>query len=51
MKTNDGTVELHITAAITTRSQAAELISCIRQVSGALEAEKRGPRKPRVAVA
>lgn len=49
LKTNDGTVELHITAAITTRSQAAELISCIRQVSGALEAEKRGPRKPRVA--
>jgi len=49
LKTNEGTVELHITGAITTKAQAAELINCIRQVSGALESEKRGPRRPKVA--
>ncbi|VIO80068.1 hypothetical protein [Bradyrhizobium ivorense] len=49
LKTESGSVELHITAALTTRTQAAELIAAIRQISGALEAEKRGPRKPKVA--
>jgi hypothetical protein len=47
LKTEGGVVELHITAAITTRTAATELIAAIRQVSGALEAEKRGPRKPK----
>jgi hypothetical protein len=47
--TENGTVELQITASITTKAQAAELIQCIRQVSGALESEKRGPRKSKVA--
>jgi hypothetical protein len=46
LKTNDGVVELHVTAALTTKAAAGELIAAIRQVSGALESEKR-PRKPK----
>ncbi|MFK4534335.1 hypothetical protein ABIA00_002518 [Bradyrhizobium ottawaense] len=49
LKTEGGQIELHITAALTTRTAAAELIAAIRQISGALEAEKRGPRKPKTA--
>lgn len=51
LMTADDIVELHVTAAITTKTQASELIAAIRQVSGALESEKRGPRKPKVAAA
>jgi len=51
LRTNETGIELQISAALTTRAQAAELIQCIRQVSGALETEKRGPRKPKVAQA
>ncbi|MCA1524340.1 MULTISPECIES: hypothetical protein [Bradyrhizobium] len=47
LKTESGVVELHITAALTTRTQAVELMAAIRQISGALETEKRGPRKPK----
>ena len=49
LKTVGEVIELQITAALTTRAQANELIQCIRQISGALESEKRGPRKPKVA--
>lgn len=45
--TSTENVELHITAAINTRSQANELIAAIRQCSGLLDGEKRGPRKPK----
>ena len=45
------TVELHITACLTTKAAAHELISAIRQFAGVLESEKRGPRKPKIAVA
>jgi hypothetical protein len=48
LKTDNGTVELHINAAISSKSQAADLIAAIRQISGALESEKRGPRKPKM---
>ncbi|MCD9817621.1 hypothetical protein [Bradyrhizobium japonicum] len=51
LKTESGLIELHVTAALTTRTQAAELIAAIRQISGALEVEKRGPRKKTAAVA
>jgi hypothetical protein len=47
LKTNDGTVELHVTCAISTKAQANELIGCIRQVAGALDSEKR-PHKAKV---
>ena len=43
-------VELHITAAITTRAQANDLIVVIKQASIMLEGEKR-VRKPKVVVA
>lgn len=46
----DGIVEMHVNAAITTRTQASDLIAAIRQISGALEGERR-PRKPREAKA
>jgi hypothetical protein len=51
LKTENDALELHVTAAITTKAQANDLIACIRQVSGALESEKRGPRKPKIAEA
>jgi hypothetical protein len=50
LKTEGGVIELHVTAAITTKSAAAELIAAIRQVSGALDSEKR-PRKPKIVAA
>ena len=49
LKTESGLIELHINAALTTRAQAAELVAAIKQIAGALEAEKRGPRKPKIA--
>jgi hypothetical protein len=51
LKTENDALELHVTAAITTKAQANDLIACIRQVSGALESEKRGPRKAKIAEA
>ncbi|MHC2399159.1 hypothetical protein ACVMGC_003703 [Bradyrhizobium barranii subsp. barranii] len=51
LKTENDALELHITAAITTKAQANDLISCIRQVSGALESERRSRRKPKIAEA
>lgn len=50
IKTDNEIVELHITAAITTRAQARELAAAIRQFEHLLEGEKR-VRKPRLAVA
>ena len=47
VKTDNELVELHITAAITTRSQARDLISAIRGFEGVLEGEKR-QRKPKL---
>ncbi|KRQ99241.1 hypothetical protein [Bradyrhizobium valentinum] len=41
-------VELHITAAITTKAQANELAAAIKQFSSLLEGEKR-QRKPKAA--
>jgi hypothetical protein len=51
LKTENDVLELPVTAAITTKAQAADLISCIRQVSGALESEKRRSRKKAAPVA
>jgi hypothetical protein len=48
--TNGEAVELHITAAITTKAQAHELIGAIRQFAGVLASEKR-VRKSKVAAA
>ena len=36
LKTESGQVELHINAAVTTRTAAAGLIAAIRQIAGAL---------------
>jgi hypothetical protein len=41
LKTDNELVELHINAAITTKSQAKELASAIRQFESVLEGEKR----------
>jgi hypothetical protein len=46
--TQNELVELHITAAITTKAQANELAAAIKSFSSLLEGEKR-PRKPKVA--
>jgi hypothetical protein len=43
-------VELHVTAAITTRAQAQELVDAIRQFASLLEGPKRN-RKPKAAAA
>ncbi|WFU42563.1 hypothetical protein QA640_08905 [Bradyrhizobium sp. CB82] len=44
--TSNELVELHITAAITTKTQANELAAAIKSFSSVLEGEKR-QRKPR----
>jgi len=41
VKTDNEVAELHITAAITTKAQAKELVAAIRQCEGLLEGEKR----------
>jgi hypothetical protein len=52
--TENGLIELHIIAAITTKTQARELSDAIMGFEGALDGEdepvkrKRKPRKPRV---
>jgi hypothetical protein len=49
LKTENDVLELHVNAAITTKAQANDLIACIRQVSGALESERRNRRKSKAA--
>jgi hypothetical protein len=46
IKTEGDVLELHITAAITTKSQALELEQAIRQFSSVLEGPRRERRKP-----
>jgi hypothetical protein len=48
--TGNETVELHITACITTKAQAKELAAAIRQCEGLLEGERR-VGKPKIAAA
>lgn len=45
LKTDNEQVELHITAAITTKAQAMELEQAIRQFSAVLEGPRRSRRK------
>ena len=48
LDTTNEVVELHVTAAITTKSQAKELAAAIRQFETVLEGERRA-RKPKLA--
>jgi hypothetical protein len=45
LKTENDLVELHITAAITTKVQAEELAQAIRQFSAVLEGPRRSRRR------
>jgi hypothetical protein len=47
LDTDSDPVEVHINAAITSKTQANELIAAIRQLSHALEGERR-TRRPKV---
>lgn len=49
LKTEDGIVELHVNAAMTTEAQADELISCIKKLKRALESDKDAKRSSRKA--
>jgi hypothetical protein len=50
IKTDNELVELHVTAAITTKAQARELMAAISRASSMLEGERR-VRRPKVATA
>jgi hypothetical protein len=50
IKTENEVVEIHITAALTNKAQARELIDTIRKASTMLEGERR-IRKPKVVAA
>lgn len=45
--TDDGQLELQVTAAVATRAQARELVACIKHVALALETEPRRRRNTR----
>ena len=51
--TDDGALELQVTAAVSTRAQAAELVKCIKHIALALETEPRRRKnsKPTAAAA
>jgi hypothetical protein len=47
LKTDDGTIELHVTAAINTKQAAEELLAAIQRLSGALPDKPKRTRKPK----